>query len=105
PHAPARLGLWLWRLPGLRIAPQGLGRLRPSVVIPGSLGGRGPESMNTDLWKMDSGLTAERRPGMTGLVGWGMSYAVKGIFYTLQGEGGLTGGPPWFCRFAGCILW
>src|SRR5690349_3707981 len=27
--------------------------------------GGGPESMNTGLWKMDSGLAAARRPGMT----------------------------------------
>src|SRR6201993_3059151 len=34
-----------------------------------------------------------------------MSYVVKEIFYTLQGEGGLTGRPAVFCRFAGCNLW
>ena len=34
-----------------------------------------------------------------------MSYAVKEIFYTLQGEGVLTGRPAVFCRFAGCNLW
>ena len=34
-----------------------------------------------------------------------MSYAVKEIFYTLQGEGGLTGRPAVFCRFSGCNLW
>src|SRR5215469_7981461 len=34
-----------------------------------------------------------------------MSYAVKEIFYTLQGEGALTGRPAVFCRFAGCNLW
>jgi len=34
-----------------------------------------------------------------------MSYAVKEIFYTLQGEGGQTGRPSVFCRFAGCNLW
>jgi 7-carboxy-7-deazaguanine synthase len=34
-----------------------------------------------------------------------MSYAVKEIFYTLQGEGSLTGRPAVFCRFAGCNLW
>ena len=32
-------------------------------------------------------------------------YAVKDIFYTLQGEGANTGRPAVFCRFAGCNLW
>jgi 7-carboxy-7-deazaguanine synthase (Cx14CxxC type) len=35
----------------------------------------------------------------------GMSYFVKEIFYTLQGEGANTGAPAVFCRFAGCNLW
>jgi 7-carboxy-7-deazaguanine synthase (Cx14CxxC type) len=34
-----------------------------------------------------------------------MSYAVKEIYYTLQGEGAQTGRPAVFCRFAGCNLW
>jgi 7-carboxy-7-deazaguanine synthase len=34
-----------------------------------------------------------------------MSYKVKEIFYTLQGEGANTGRPAVFCRFAGCNLW
>jgi 7-carboxy-7-deazaguanine synthase len=34
-----------------------------------------------------------------------MTYAVKEIFYTLQGEGAQTGRPSVFCRFAGCNLW
>jgi 7-carboxy-7-deazaguanine synthase (Cx14CxxC type) len=34
-----------------------------------------------------------------------MSYAVKELFYTLQGEGINTGRPAVFCRFAGCNLW
>ena len=34
-----------------------------------------------------------------------MSYAVKEIFYTLQGEGTHAGRPAVFCRFAGCNLW
>ncbi len=34
-----------------------------------------------------------------------MSYNVKEIFYTLQGEGAWTGRPAVFCRFAGCNLW
>jgi 7-carboxy-7-deazaguanine synthase len=34
-----------------------------------------------------------------------LSYAVKEIFFTLQGEGANTGRPAVFCRFAGCNLW
>lgn len=34
-----------------------------------------------------------------------MAYKVKEIFYTLQGEGGQSGRPAVFCRFAGCNLW
>jgi 7-carboxy-7-deazaguanine synthase (Cx14CxxC type) len=34
-----------------------------------------------------------------------MSYRVKEIFYTLQGEGANTGRPAVFCRFSGCNLW
>jgi 7-carboxy-7-deazaguanine synthase (Cx14CxxC type) len=32
-------------------------------------------------------------------------YAVKEIYYTLQGEGVQAGRPAVFCRFAGCNLW
>ena len=34
-----------------------------------------------------------------------MTYSVKEIFYTLQGEGVHAGRPAVFCRFAGCNLW
>jgi 7-carboxy-7-deazaguanine synthase len=34
-----------------------------------------------------------------------MAYAVKEIFYTLQGEGGNSGRPAVFLRFSGCNLW
>jgi 7-carboxy-7-deazaguanine synthase len=34
-----------------------------------------------------------------------VSYAVKEIFYTLQGEGANAGRPAVFLRFAGCNLW
>ncbi len=34
-----------------------------------------------------------------------MSYSVKEIFYTLQGEGAQAGRPAVFCRFSGCNLW
>lgn len=34
-----------------------------------------------------------------------MSYSVKEIFYSLQGEGARAGRPAVLCRFAGCNLW
>jgi 7-carboxy-7-deazaguanine synthase len=34
-----------------------------------------------------------------------MSYQVKEIYYTLQGEGAQAGRPAVFCRFTGCNLW
>ncbi len=34
-----------------------------------------------------------------------MTYSVKEIYFTLQGEGAQTGRPAVFCRFAGCNLW
>lgn len=34
-----------------------------------------------------------------------MTYSVKEMFYTLQGEGANAGRPSVFCRFAGCNLW
>ena len=34
-----------------------------------------------------------------------MAYAVKEIFYSLQGEGAHAGRPAIFCRFSGCNLW
>lgn len=34
-----------------------------------------------------------------------MTYSVKEIFYTLQGEGHHAGRPAVFCRFSGCNLW
>jgi 7-carboxy-7-deazaguanine synthase (Cx14CxxC type) len=34
-----------------------------------------------------------------------MSYAVKEMFYSLQGEGRNAGRPAVFCRFTGCNLW
>lgn len=34
-----------------------------------------------------------------------MTYSVKEIFYTLQGEGMQAGRPAVFCRFSGCNLW
>src|ERR1017187_134423 len=34
-----------------------------------------------------------------------MTYSVKEIYYTLQGEGANTGRAAVFCRFTGCNLW
>ena len=34
-----------------------------------------------------------------------VTYSVKEVFYTLQGEGANAGRPAVFCRFAGCNLW
>jgi len=34
-----------------------------------------------------------------------MTYSIKEIFYTLQGEGAQVGRPSVFCRFTGCNLW
>lgn len=34
-----------------------------------------------------------------------MTYSIKEIFYTLQGEGAHAGRPAIFCRFTGCNLW
>lgn len=34
-----------------------------------------------------------------------MTYSVKELFYTLQGEGAQTGRAAVFCRFTGCNLW
>ncbi len=34
-----------------------------------------------------------------------MTYKVKEIYYTLQGEGAQAGRPAVFCRFTGCNLW
>lgn len=34
-----------------------------------------------------------------------MSYKIKEMYYTLQGEGAQSGRPAVFCRFSGCNLW
>jgi 7-carboxy-7-deazaguanine synthase len=39
------------------------------------------------------------------ITGVQLSYAVKEIFYTLQGEGAQAGRAAVFCRFSGCTLW
>src|SRR5262245_2447906 len=49
-----------------------------------------------------SALLCCNRPLAGGLT---MKYAVKEIYYTLQGEGINVGRPAVFLRFAGCNLW
>lgn len=34
-----------------------------------------------------------------------MSYFIKEVYYSIQGEGYYTGRPAVFCRFSGCNLW
>ena len=34
-----------------------------------------------------------------------MSYSIKEIYFTVQGEGFQTGKNAIFCRFSGCNLW
>jgi 7-carboxy-7-deazaguanine synthase len=46
------------------------------------------------------GRGASRASGMSS-----MTYSVKEIFYSLQGEGAHAGRPAIFCRFSGCNLW
>jgi 7-carboxy-7-deazaguanine synthase len=43
--------------------------------------------------------------GLERPVGRDVTYAVKELFLTLQGEGGQAGRAAVFCRFAGCNLW
>lgn len=38
-------------------------------------------------------------------LGYILTYSIKEIFYTLQGEGTHAGRPAVFCRFSGCNLW
>src|ERR1700733_11803221 len=45
------------------------------------------------------------RTGRSSEGGLSMTYAVKEMFYSLQGEGRHAGRPAVFCRFAGCNLW
>jgi 7-carboxy-7-deazaguanine synthase len=61
----------------------------------------------SDRWEQSQGVSARRIAIRLPLrrTGASMSYAVKEIFYTLQGEGANTGRPAVFCRFSGCNLW
>lgn len=42
---------------------------------------------------------------LIGQFGTILTYSIKEIFYTLQGEGAQAGRPAVFCRFSGCNLW
>src|SRR5258708_33704105 len=53
----------------------------------------------------DSAKRARAIPRRTRARDPGMTYVVREIFYTLQGEGQNTGRPAVFCRFSGCNLW
>src|SRR5271165_3269097 len=44
-------------------------------------------------------------PSAGAMRGPAMTYSVKEVFLTLQGEGGQAGRAAVFCRFAGCNLW
>src|SRR6201997_2379454 len=57
------------------------------------------------LWlRRLSGLRIARR-GICQVPRRRMTYSVKEIYYTLQGEGAHTGRAAVFLRFAGCNLW
>ncbi len=49
-------------------------------------------------------LAVCNRPGVTFRPS-ALSYSIKEIYYTIQGEGAQTGRPAVFLRFAGCNLW
>src|SRR5437868_817249 len=51
------------------------------------------------------GIRRSRTARSGGLPTERMTYAVKELFYSVQGEGANTGRPAVFCRFAGCNLW
>ena len=54
---------------------------------------------------MTKAQEAETCENHTSAVQKPMTYSVKEIFYTLQGEGAQSGRAAVFCRFAGCNLW
>src|SRR5688572_13643170 len=70
---------------------------------------RGLQRIRYSQWVAPGGRPSVRLPDQYALIARAylsrMPYAVKEIFYTLQGEGGQAGSPAVFCRFAGCNLW
>jgi 7-carboxy-7-deazaguanine synthase len=58
-----------------------------------------------DASKRDSSRPQSRGPHSAFRIGSSMTYTIKELFYTLQGEGANVGRAAVFCRFAGCNLW
>src|SRR5690606_26648591 len=84
-------------------------RARPAVAA----GARPDRPVRNPRLRRDPRL-GRGRSGAAGLSGaashvtreaLAMTYSVKEIFYTLQGEGAQAGRPAVFCRFSGCNLW
>src|SRR4051812_13359071 len=97
--------MWPWRLPWhwARRCGRRITRWRARSVP------RAPFRLNRN-GTLDSSFDAFscREPVSTSLenaLGEGVSYAVKEIFLTLQGEGAHAGRAAVFCRFSGCNLW
>src|SRR5205807_2630935 len=81
----------------------------PPALSDGSRRRRRPSSHSwTALISTKHRAAAQSWPGATMILrsrSDAMTYSVKEIFYTLQGEGVQAGRPAVFCRFAGCNLW
>ena len=78
----------------------------PQLLRPGC---RGPGLRDLRLVPAAPPRVRRGRPGgpgaRPGAGADGMTYRVKEIFYTLQGEGTHAGRPAVFCRFTSCNLW
>src|SRR5215475_8791756 len=61
--------------------------------------------MGLRLWRLPCLFSARFRLCAVSRRGRVVSYQVKEIFYTLQGEGARAGRASVFLRFAGCNLW
>ena len=99
--ARPRAGCRLWRDTELLRPDTGWTRLRSLRQLPAASQGLPGE------WDRGSGAVCQRVSGRKPETGSGnrVTYTVKEIFYTLQGEGANAGRPAVFCRFAGCNLW
>src|SRR5690606_31694043 len=76
-----------------------LAERQPRRRAPKALSGRAREGRPSAKGQARSGPVARTDGGTV------MTYAVKEIFKTLQGEGAQAGRAAVFCRFAGCNLW